>query len=111
MLLYTVQWSADNDLTKGKGRVTSSLIFFSVLCRNSKDALHCLAWHFNFKYNNPKNLTLDDGEIRLTRAKIDSRGFNASYLYMDGIPSPIDLSDVKSSLHDISKHYIIHSLR
>lgn len=97
MLLYLVTWELDKSLAKGKGKISNPLIAFKVLCRNSSDALHCLSWHFQREYDNPKSLTLDDGLISLSRCTIDSRGFTANYLMMDGIREPIYLSDLKSN--------------
>lgn len=104
MVLYSVTWSPVKELTKGKGRIPSSenLIFLHVLCRDSKDALQALEYHFRFHYNNRRELTLDDGQFTLSRSKIDSRGFVAHYLLMDGMKQPLNLCDVKSNIHRIS---------
>lgn len=100
MVLYSVLWTCDPELSKGKGRIKSDnhLFAFTVLCRNSRDAHACLDWYFRFKYDNRNSLTLDDGVITLRRCTIDSRSFVANYLMMDGIKEPLSLSDLKDSL-------------
>lgn len=99
MLLYSVVWWYDSDLAKGKGRIKNHehLVQFSVICRNSADAVLALHYHFYKVYRPSKGITIEDGQIELKRMKIDSRGFNANYLYMDGIREPLHLSDLKSN--------------
>lgn len=103
MVLYSVCWSPDHELFKGKGRVPSSesKIFLHVLCRNSKDAILALEYHFRYHYKNSRDLSLDDGEFTLSRSKIDSRGFVAHYLMMDGIKQPLNLIDLKSNTNRV----------
>lgn len=98
MLVYTVTWKADRELTQGKGRVTRNdfLFCFNVLCRNSKDATSCLEYLFPLKY--PGKFSLCDGEVTIRRHKIDSRGFEIQYLLMDGMKKPLYLSNVRDSI-------------
>ena len=105
MVIYHVTWSYSYDLAKGKGKIKKDevLITFSVLCRNSADALHVLSWYFLHEFKNTHSLTLDDGEISLKRSQVDSRNFNALYLFMDGIRMPLYLPDLKGSLLKYSK--------
>lgn len=105
MLIYTVTWIYRNELAKGKGRVRNAehILGFSVICRNAKDAICCLEFHFNNSFSNVNNLTIDDGEVILKRSKIDSRNFNANYLMMDGIGEPIVLDNLKSNCLRVSK--------
>lgn len=104
MLIYTVQWSHSSALSKGKGRTKDSenLFAFSVLCRNRKDAISCLDYHFNNVFKHRDNVCIDDGEISLRRSIVDSRGFTANYLMMDGIREPLVLSDLKSNYKRLS---------
>lgn len=101
MLLYSVTWRHSKILSKGKGRATSkeTHICFNVVCRNNHDALRCLDYHFRFVFSkdNKHGLTLDDGSIELKRSVIDSRGFDARYLMLDGMKEPFNLIDVKSN--------------
>lgn len=102
MVLYKVEWIHSNILSKGKGRVTSkeTYLVFTVLCRNSSDAHRCLIFYFDkiFRKDNKHNLTIDDGEIKLSRMTIDSRGFIAHYLMMDCMREPIYLTDMSSNI-------------
>ena len=100
MLVYLVQWKADSELTKGKGRITSKdfMYVFTVLCRNSHDATACLEYLFNKEYYG--KFSLSDGEITLRRMKLDSRSFEIQYLFMDGIKKPISFRNLDRSLSD-----------
>lgn len=102
MVVYSVRWTLDHELSKGKGRKNykEASYYFSVLCRSSKDAVACLEYLFvhDFCDKYSSNLTIEDGSVSLTRVKVDSRNFNPTYLYCDGIRQPISLSNVKSSL-------------
>lgn len=111
MLLYRVQWTHDNKLTKGKGRVTidACSFVFTVLCRNSKDAYRCFEYYFYSVYDNKHALSIDDGEIRMSRQIIDSRCFHPHYLLLDGIREPIYLPDPASNVLRATK--IFGSLR
>lgn len=104
MVIYTVVWTHSSPLSKGKGRVKDSENFFafSVICRNRKDAVACLDYHFNNVFKHRDNVCIDDGEVTLRRALIDSRGFNANYLMMDGISEPLVLSDLKLNYKRLS---------
>ena len=99
MILYYVHWIRDVELCKGKGRVKQAewTIDFSVLCRNSSDAMQCLDYVFREKYSNSNGLTLSDGVITLKRGQIDSRGFSPTYLLADGLKEPIVMSNLKSN--------------
>lgn len=105
MVIYHVSWFYSYDLAKGKGKINKNevSITFSVICRNSSDALQVLSWYFTHEFNNKHSLTLDDGEISLKRTTVDSRNFNALYLFMDGIRMPLYLPDLKGSLLKYSK--------
>lgn len=91
-------WTRDSELSKGKGKIKNKemLIAFSVICRNSQDAIRCLDYHFRFVYKNSNDLHVDDGIITLSRSKVDSRNFTANYLLMDGLREPLSLSDLKN---------------
>lgn len=99
MLLYNVSWSLDDNLAKGrkKGEKIEFSLAFSVLCRNSHDALKCLDYHFRKRYGFHSKITLDDGSVTLKRSTIDSRGFVATYLLMDDMREPFELSNMKSN--------------
>lgn len=100
MLVYLVSWIYNKDLAKGKGKIPKSEHFFgfSVLCRNSQDAIRCLQYHFYKVFSPSSGITPEDGEIRLQRQVLDSRGFNVNYMLMDGIREPFELNDLKSNL-------------
>lgn len=104
MLVYSVRWCSDSSLTKGKGRVLKQegLIGFTVLCRNSKDAVSCFEWFFRHQYKNSANLDPADGTLSLTRCKLDSRNFHIDYLQADGIKTPVCLHDLKASLSPLT---------
>lgn len=106
MLIYQVSWVYSHDLAKGKGKITKKelSIMFSVLCRNSQDAIKCLEWVFRNDFKNQHNLTLDDGVMTLRRSSVDSRNIIASYLLMDGMTSPLELFDLKGSLIRYTKN-------
>lgn len=99
MLLYHVRWELDRELAKGKGRPTSKEVFFgfNAICRNQSDALRCLYYDFAKNYRTSHDFSIDDGDIYISRCKVDSRGFDAKWLYMDGIKEPIYLHDLKSN--------------
>ena len=98
MIVYSVTWLADSELTKGKGRITHKdfLFSFNVLCRNSKDASACLEYLFELKYSG--KFSLCDGVVTLKRQKIDSRGFDIQYLLMDGMKKPLYLRDAAEAI-------------
>ena len=97
MVIYIVSWFLNKDLAKGKSKSRDKVLGFSVICRNSKDALSCLDYHFRQSIDYSSGITIDDGEIVLKRSIVDSRNFNANYLLMDGMREPIILSDLKSN--------------
>lgn len=108
MVIYSVLWFHKSDLSKGKGKVNKKENMFNVtiLCRNSSDAIKAAMWCFEHEFNSPHGLTFDDGEITLMRKVVDSRNFHAHYIYMDGIPYPLSLSDLKCSLKDYALQQI-----
>lgn len=97
MLVYNVIWFHDKDLTTGKGKCKECVVTINVLCRHAGDALRCFNWYFDKKHVKSE-FTINDGEIKLKRVKIDSRGFNADYMMMDGIKEPLALDDLKSNI-------------
>lgn len=99
MVVYYVQWERDKDLAQGTGRAKNDeyFLFFTVLCRNSTDAITALRYIFDEKFSK-SNLCLEDGKVTLRRSKIDSRNFTCNYIFMDGIRHPLSLSDFKKSL-------------
>lgn len=96
MVIYSVTWSVSRDLAKGKGRakLNEDYTTFSVLCRNSKDAIRCLDFHFNQVFKQPLKFTIEDGEITLRRQIVDSRNFSFHYLLMDKMREPLIMSDL-----------------
>ena len=109
MVIYNVLWFHKPDLSAGKGKVNKSENMYTVtiLCRNSSDAITAAMWCFEHDFKSPHGLTFDDGQVTLTRKIVDSRNFHAHYIYMDGIPYPLSLSDLKGSLMD----YALKQLR
>lgn len=105
MLVYLVTWVFNKDLAKGKGKIPKSEHFFgfSVLCRNSQDAVKCLNYHFYKVFAPTSGLTPEDGEIRLQRQIVDSRKFEVNYLFMDGIREPLELADLKSNVNRLTQ--------
>lgn len=97
MVIYSVRWALDKALIKGLGRAKSGdfVECFSVICRNSKDAIACLEYHFRSSDYKRTRFSLDDGTITLQRMTVDSRNFTATYMMMDGIAEPLFLSDLK----------------
>ena len=104
MVVYSITWFLDKDLTTKARKGDNIVLYLSVLCRNSADALYCFRWWFANVANN--KFDIDDGEIQMKRSKIDSRGFDVSYLYADGIKEPIYLHDLKSNLVRANKIFI-----
>lgn len=102
MVIYNVLWLHKPELSTGKGKVNKSEHMFNVtiLCRNSSDAIIAAMWSFEHDFKSPHGLTFDDGQVTLTRKVVDSRNFHAHYIFMDGIPYPLALSDLKGSLTD-----------
>ena len=98
MLIYSVDWIADPELTKGKGRIKDEdyRFFFTVLCRNSKDATSCLEYLFDLNYRG--KFSLCDGVVTIKRRKIDSRCFEVQYLQMDGMKKPLYLRDCAEAI-------------
>lgn len=101
MLIYLCQWSLDKELAKGLGKPKAKefIYGFTVICRSSADAVRCLQWYHESVFFDQCNrkYTINDGIISLARTKIDSRGFTANYLLMDGMKEPLILSDVLRS--------------
>lgn len=104
MLVYFVRWFVQSELSKGKGRAkfNDSEVSFTVLCRNNKDALTCLDYVFKQEMKGSV-FTIEDGEVRIIRTKLDSRCFTAQWLQMDGIAEPLSLSDLKSNQIRLSR--------
>ena len=100
MLVYFVSWTAEPELCKGKGRLNKNEYHFSftVLCRNSSDAVKMLNWYFLNIFKNAHNLELSDGVFTMKRSVVDSRNFNIQWLFMDDIRYPLSFSDLKQSL-------------
>ena len=105
MKLYSVVWMHDSDLSKGKGRCKELVTGYTVLCNTKSEALRCLNWHWDNHYKDSANFDPDDGNITITRCKIDSRDFHANYLLMDRMTEPIELGSIDSSLFRLSKRY------
>lgn len=99
MVIYSVVWERDSDLSLGKGRPKKDkeyVTHFSVICRNISDATACLFYHFNKEFIN-SNFDIDDGKVTFHRQKIDSRNFHATYLFLAGMREPLYLPDIKSN--------------
>lgn len=96
MLVYLVTWHPLKENIKGHISKVKS-ICFTVLCRNSSDAVSCLQYLFRQEHLND-GLILSDGEFTLTRYKLDSRNFHVDYMFMDGIKIPICLHNLKLSI-------------
>lgn len=107
MLLYRVEWWYDSSNGARKVKNGNSYFVFTVLCRNISDASQCLEYHFRHVYDNPNNVLLSDGDTTFKRVKIDSRGFVADYLHMDGIRQPFNLSDLKRNVLRLNKIFSI----
>lgn len=103
MVIYCVTWIHSNDLTKGKGRCLEPVTGFTVICRNSSDALACLEYHFRNKYKGSDIFDIEDGKVELQRCKVDSRNFHANYMMMDGIREPLELNNLKDNLLRVHK--------
>lgn len=100
MVLYYVRWTVNPDLVKGKGRLKSDevLIAFNVLCNNITDAHNCFLWHFNNEYPwHRLDISVGDGELTLTRCKIDSRKFIAKYLLVEDMRIPLNVVNPKQT--------------
>lgn len=107
MVLYFVSWIPDPKLCKGKGRLSDDeyYIMFSVLCDSITTAQRCFLYHFKYEFKTTHGLTVDDGELKLKRAVIDSRSFHPRYLMLKPMDIPISLIDPVSSLIRYSKKY------
>lgn len=105
MVLYSVKWEISKDLAKGKGhaKLSECSMYYSVICRTSKDAVACLDFHFREVFPAGSKFSSDDGVVTLKREIVDSRNFNATYLMMDGIKEPIVLRDLKSNSRRLCK--------
>lgn len=108
MVIYYVRWLRDDVNARGttKGRPckkSTSLYGFTVLCRNASDATRCLQHVFyNVWHLDSVGLCLEDGEISMKRVNVDSRNFEVTWLFMDGIREPISLLDLDKSLFRLS---------
>lgn len=98
MLVYSVHWVADSELTKGKGRITlkDHDFYFTVLCRCSRDATACLEFLFPLKYQG--KFSLCDGVVTIKRYKLDNRNFEIQYMLMDGMKKPLYLRNCKDAI-------------
>lgn len=109
MVVYHVRWERDDVLSKGttKGRPKSKdyIYSFTVLCRGSKDAIAVLEYLFNHEWFLNKPVYIEDGKVTLQRVSLDSRHFEAQYLYMDEIKRPLSLLNLNRSLFDMFKYY------
>lgn len=105
MKLYSVVWMHNGDLSKGKGRCSELVTGYTVLCNNPHEALNCLPYHWRNHYKDNANFDIEDGEVKITRCKIDSRSFNCNYLLLDKMPEPLELSSIDQSLFNYSKRY------
>lgn len=111
MVVYSVSWLRDNVLSKGttKGRPKDkdSYFNFTVMCRNSKDAVACLDYLFYKDFQCNTGISIEDGVVTLKRMTLDSRNFHCQYLFMDGIRLPISLTDLKQSVFQLVNLYRI----
>lgn len=107
MKLYSVIWMYDKDLSKGKGRCVECVTGFTVLCNNAQEALSCLPYHWHTYYKSRDVFDIEDGEVKLTRCKIDSRNFNANYIFLDKMREPLELSSIDKSLFNYSRFFKI----
>lgn len=105
MKLYSVLWIHDKDLSKGKGRCHDLVTSFTVICNNPTEALRCLNYHWFHHYKSNDVFEIDDGEVQITRCKIDSRNFHANYLIMDKMPEPLELAHIDQSLMKYCRRY------
>lgn len=110
MVVYSVTWKRDEELSKGtfKGRPKNgtSSFSFSVLCRTSKDAVACLEVLFPHHFGFNSGIKIEDGSVTLKRQKLDSRGFEFQWMMMDKMKFPILMSDVYNDRLEVPKfHY------
>ena len=105
MVVYYVDWRIDPVLSKGTGRVTDDcIVSFSVLCRGIADATACLNLHFKYHYKG--KYCIDDGVATFKRCKVDSRNFNPTYLFADGVRWPISLNNLEDSIVKYSNKFL-----
>lgn len=102
MKLYCVTWTLNPALAKGKGRCGDPVTGYTILSNNRDEALRCLRWHWHMHYPHCKEFDIEDGDIKISRCKIDSRGFSPNYLLLDSMKVPIELNSIASSLMSIS---------
>lgn len=111
MVVYYVRWERDKSLskvsTKGRPKTNDSFFAFTVMCRNSKDAISCLEYLFYRDFQLNTGITIEDGVVSLKRLVLDSRGFTCQWLFMDGIRLPISLSDLNKSVFQLVNSYRI----
>ena len=110
MVVYCVSWKRDDILAKGtsKGRPKDGSYFFTftVLCNSSKEATACLEFLFPLHFGSNCGFTIEDGVVSLSRIKLDSRKFFFTYIFMDSMKRPLDVSDLTSGFLDIPRtHY------
>ena len=97
--LYTLTWMHDSQLAQGKGRATNNEKFFVVtcLCENRSQALFCADYHYTNCFPHRDKFCFDDGEIKLSLSKNNSREIHAHYLMLSEFNQPFDLINVKSN--------------
>lgn len=105
MKLYSVMWIHNGDLSKGKGRCKELVTGYTVLCNSQEEALKCMPYHWRHHYKESDSFDIEDGEVKIIRCKIDSRGFYCNYLLMDKMPEPIELNHIDESLYRYSKRF------
>lgn len=108
MVVYHVKWERDDvnskGTTKGRPKNGSYLHSFTVLCRGAKDAITVLGFVFKDWFPND-SIEISDGVVTMKRVSLDSRNFEAQYLYMDGIKKPLSLNNLERSIFDMTKYY------
>lgn len=100
MVLYSVHWQVVPENIKYANRLDRTFFMFSVQCRSITDAAFTAEWYFYHEftnYINRKDLCFSDGEVIYKRMKVDSRGFNPTYLYADDIKEPLYLGNLKKN--------------
>lgn len=104
MKLYSVIWTHNGDLSK-KGKCRDLVTGYTALCNTRSEALHCLEFHFKNHYSGSTSFDIEDGDIKISSCKVDSRGFFANYLLLDRMFEPLELSSIDQSLLRMSKRY------
>lgn len=109
MVVYSVNWSRDNELAKGstKGRPKNDQysFTFTVLCNKSSEASACLEHLFELHFGSNCGFTIEDGTVRMSRMKLDSRSFFFSYVFIDKMKRPLSIYDLSSGFLDVPRTY------